>query len=229
MTHSDWEFYRVEKVFIEVSQFMPPTGAGHIPLSADISAKKKVVNSQNTDNECFRWAILSALHPAPHHPERIAQYKQYYDTLHFKDIEFPVQADEIVLQRFERQNPSIALCISEWKGKLSPVYVTDKEIAEGRQMIDLLLISDGEKQHYCWIKNMSRLVNGRSKNTHATLICRWCISHFTHLKSEHDKHMAMCRGIKHSSQADRMPTPKRVKTYLSSRTGSIACRSHITS
>ena len=129
---SGWEFYRVEKVFIEVTQFMPPTGAGHIPLTADLSAKKGVVNPQNTDNECFRWAILSALHPAPHHPERIAQYWQYYDTLYFKDIEFPIQADEIVLQRFERQNPSIALCISEWKGKLSPVYVTDKEIAEGR-------------------------------------------------------------------------------------------------
>src|SRR5436305_13772450 len=84
-------------------------------------------------------------------------------SLNFKDIEFPVQADEIVLQRFERQNPSIALCISEWKGKLSPVYVTDKEIAEGRQMIDLLLISDEEKQHYCWIKNMSQLVSQRTK------------------------------------------------------------------
>ena len=76
-------------------------------------------------------------------------------------------------------------------------------------MIDLLLISDEEKQHYCWIKNMSWLVSQRTKNHSATLICRWCISHFTHLKSEHDKHMAMCRGIKHSPQADRMPNPKK--------------------
>ena len=82
-------------------------------------------------------------------PQRIAQYQKHYDTFNFKDIKFPVQADEIVLQRFEHQNPSIALCITEWKGKLSPVYVTDKEIAEGRQMIDLLLISNGERQHYC--------------------------------------------------------------------------------
>ena len=177
---------------------MSPTGAGYIFLSADLSAKKEVVNPQNKDNECFRWAILSALHPVEKDPQRISKYQQYYDTFNFKDIEFPVQTDEIVLQRFEHQNPSIALCISEWKGKLSSVYVTDKEIAEGRQMINLLLISDEEKQHYCWIKNMSRLVNGCSKNTHTTLICRWCIFHFTHLQSKHDKHMAMCRGIKHS-------------------------------
>src|SRR3989440_8414851 len=89
-------------------------------------------------------------------PQRIAQYQKYYDTLHFKDIEFPVQADEIVLQRFEHQNPSIALCISEWKGKFSPVFVTDKEIAEGRQLIDLFQISVGENKNNCWLKNMSR-------------------------------------------------------------------------
>ena len=131
---SGWEFYRVEKVFIEVTQFMPPTGAGYnISLSADLSAKKGVVNPQNKDNECFRWAILSAFHPVEKNSQRISKYQQYYDTLNFKDIEFPVQADEIVLQRFKRQNPSIALCISEWKGKLSPVYVTDKEsLKEGK-------------------------------------------------------------------------------------------------
>ena len=43
---SDWEFYRVEKVFIEVTKFMPSTGVGHIPLSADLSAKKGVVTTE---------------------------------------------------------------------------------------------------------------------------------------------------------------------------------------
>ena len=38
---SGWEFYRVEKVFIEVTQFMPPTGAGYISLSADYLQRKE--------------------------------------------------------------------------------------------------------------------------------------------------------------------------------------------
>src|SRR5206468_2027681 len=50
---SGWEFYQVEKVFIEVIQFILPTGAGYIFLSADLSAKKGVVNPQNKDNKCF--------------------------------------------------------------------------------------------------------------------------------------------------------------------------------
>ena len=55
-----WEFYQVEKVFIEVTQFMPPTGAGHIPLSADLSAKKGVVN--------HRIRIMNALNGQSYQP-----------------------------------------------------------------------------------------------------------------------------------------------------------------
>ena len=207
---SGWEFYRVEQIFIEITQFQPPTGAGHIPLPKDLASKKGVVNPANNDSKCFQWAILMALHPVEKNAERIAQYQKYEKELNFKNIEFPVQADEIVLRRFERQNPTIALCISEWRDhRLSPIYVTDKEIAEGRKMIDLVLISNEEKQHYCWIKNMSRLVAQRTKNCNKTLICKWCLSHYTTNQEIHNSHIAICRGIKKTPQADRMPSEKK--------------------
>ncbi|GET66267.1 hypothetical protein RIR_jg37682.t5 [Rhizophagus irregularis DAOM 181602=DAOM 197198] len=186
---SGWEFYRVEKIFIEISQFQPPTGAGHIPLPKDLATKKGVVNPANDDDKCFQWAILAALHPVS---------------------KFPVQADEVILRRFERQNPTIALCICEWRDhRLCPIYVTDRDDAKGRKIIDLVLISNGEKQHYCWIKNMSRLVNKRTKDGHATFVCRWCISHFTHQQEINDKYVAICRGLKKTPQADRMPSVKK--------------------
>ncbi|GET55768.1 uncharacterized protein LOC110251886 [Rhizophagus irregularis DAOM 181602=DAOM 197198] len=207
---SGWEFYRVEKIFIEISQFQPPTGAGHIPLPKDLATKKGVVNPANDDDKCFQWAILAALHPVEKNAERISKYKEYVNELNFEGIEFPVQADEVILRRFERQNPTIALCICEWRDHhLCPIYVTDRDDAEGRKIIDLVLISNGEKQHYCWIKNMSRLVNKRTKDGHATFVCRWCISHFTHQQEIHDKHVAICRGLKKTPQADRMPSVKK--------------------
>ncbi|GET51323.1 uncharacterized protein LOC114537920 [Rhizophagus irregularis DAOM 181602=DAOM 197198] len=207
---SGWEFYRVEKIFIEISQFQPPTGAGHIPLPKDLATKKGVVNPANDDDKCFQWAILAALHPVEKNAERISKYKEYVNELNFEGIEFPVQADEVILRRFERQNPTIALCICEWHDHhLCPIYVTDRDDAEGCKIIDLVLISNGEKQHYCWIKNMSRLVNKRTKDGHATFVCRWCISHFTHQQEIHDKHVAICRGLKKTPQADRMPSVKK--------------------
>ncbi|PKY32756.1 hypothetical protein RhiirB3_451167 [Rhizophagus irregularis] len=141
---------------------------------------------------------------------RLGSIKEYVNELNFEGIEFPVQADEVILRRFERQNPTIALCICEWRDhRLCPIYVTDRDDAEGRKIIDLVLISNGEKQHYCWIKNMSRLVNKRTKDGHATFVCRWCISHFTHQQEIHDKHVAICRGLKKTPQADRMPSVKK--------------------
>ncbi|CAB4437492.1 unnamed protein product [Rhizophagus irregularis] len=172
--------------------------------------KKGVVNPANDDDKCFQWAILAALHPVEKNAQRISKYKEYVNELNFEDIKFPVQADEVILRRFERQNPTIALCICEWRDhRLCPIYVTDRDDAEGRKIIDLVLISNGEKQHYCWIKNMSRLVNKRTKDGHATFVCRWCISHFTHQQEIHDKHVAICRGLKKTPQADRMPSVKK--------------------
>jgi hypothetical protein len=148
---SGWDFYRLEKIFIEVTQFQPPTGAGHIPLPKDLAMKKGVVKPANDNDKCFQWAILAALYPIGKNAKRIMQYnKKYEKELNFENISFPVQVDEIILRRFERQNPTIALCICEWRDhQLSPIYVTDREVAEGRKMIDLILISNGKWQHYC--------------------------------------------------------------------------------
>jgi hypothetical protein len=111
---SGWEFYRVEKIFIEVTQFQPPTGASYIKLLKDFATKKGAINFANDDDKCFQWAILAALHSVEKNAERIMQYKKYEAELNFENISFPVQADEIILRRFERQNPTIALCICEW-------------------------------------------------------------------------------------------------------------------
>jgi hypothetical protein len=53
---------------------------------------------------------------------------------------------------------------------------------------------------------MSWLVAQCTKNHQKSLICRWCISHFTHQQEIHDKHVKMCRGLKKTPQANRMPS-----------------------
>ena len=36
-------------------------GGTHLPLPNFIEAKRVVINPQNRDNECFKWAVLAAL------------------------------------------------------------------------------------------------------------------------------------------------------------------------
>lgn len=44
----------------------------------------------------------------------------------------------------------------------------------------LLLDSDGsDRRHYVWVKNLSRLVSGRSRHDHKTHVCLSCLQPFT--------------------------------------------------
>ena len=57
-----------------------------------------MINIQNTDdNECFRWCLVSYLHPTYHNPRRIIKVvKLYGDKLDFKDIKFPVKLETLI-------------------------------------------------------------------------------------------------------------------------------------
>jgi hypothetical protein len=63
--------------------------------------KKGVVNSANNDDKYFQWVILAALHLAKDYVDRISNYKRYESELNLENISFLVQADEIILKRFE--------------------------------------------------------------------------------------------------------------------------------
>jgi len=59
--------------------------------------------------------------------------------------------------------------------------------------INLLLISNEEKQHYCVIMNMSRLLASQtSKTDHAREFCMRCLNGFPSTESL-DKHIDYCK------------------------------------
>ncbi|VDI46426.1 Hypothetical predicted protein [Mytilus galloprovincialis] len=75
---SGWTFGHIEKLEIHLNKFKPLKGSSYIALPKPLGQKKAIINVQNTDQECLRWAILSALH----HEEvdnnctkRVGQYK----------------------------------------------------------------------------------------------------------------------------------------------------------
>ena len=76
-------------------------GSSYVDLPAHIRNKTACINVQNHDNMCFKWAILSALHPA-RASWRVTEYRRYEDELNFAGIEFPVTPNGI--SKFEAQN-----------------------------------------------------------------------------------------------------------------------------
>jgi len=166
---------------LHICQYRPLTPAGsYIECPKFIQSKRAVVNVVNTDQKCFLWSILAAIHPATDNSSKLYNYEEYEHTLNLDGISFPVRLDQIRI--FERNNPHISVNCYEYKVQEShaviPIYLTKYRARQ--KHIDLLLLSENDRSHYCWIKNMSRLVAHRSKNHRKTFVCPHCIRPFTY-------------------------------------------------
>lgn len=102
----------------------PYEDTSFIPLPIRLRAKKAVVNVQNSDQKCFQWAILSALHPSTHHVERVSKYVKYADELDFTGLDFPMQLKNISI--YENQNDITVNVFGYEKGSVYPLHLTKK-------------------------------------------------------------------------------------------------------
>ena len=90
------------------------------------------------------------------------------------------------IPRFERQNDcTISVYGYEEKydneDKKWDHYVYPLKVAREMKTkhVDMLMLSDGEKTHYCWIKNFSKLLHGQYTQWHGELAyCRFCCHGF---------------------------------------------------
>ena len=172
---SNWRFERVLSLDIHFTDFIPLRGSTFIPLPKKIRDKKAVINMKNDDGQCFKWSVTRSLNPVEKNSERITkELKDQSERLDWSGLKFPVKLDQIVI--FEKFNPSISINVFGFEGDVYPLRLSK---TKSEQIVNLLLISDGEKQHYCLIKSLSRLLSSQmSKHDHANSFCLNCLNHF---------------------------------------------------
>ena len=155
-------------LFINFHRLVLTRGSSYIELPRWIKSKKAVINPQNKDEECFKWAVIEALHheEIKHHPERISLLRSYEKQYNWKGLEFPVSIKKI--DKFEKNNPGIAVNVLFSKKKSQNIYTVrrSKHNMECKKQVNLLMVEDGGKRHYTAIKNIPRLLsklNGRTR------------------------------------------------------------------
>ena len=103
-------------------------GSSYTELPVWIKSKKAVINPQNKDEECCKWAVIEALHheDIKHHPERISLLRSYENQYNWKGLEFPVSIKKI--DKFEKDNPGIAVSVlfSNKKSPKKNIYTVRK-------------------------------------------------------------------------------------------------------
>ena len=173
---SNWRFQRVLSLDVHFTDFQPLRGSTFLPLPRKIATKKAVINMKNDDDQCFKWSVTRSLNPVDVHPERITkEVKEQSERLDWSGLKFPVKLDHIVI--FEKFNPSISINVFGLEDRV--VYPLRLSKSKSEQTINLLLISDGEKQHYCLIKSLSRLLSSQvSGHKESNSFCLNCLNHF---------------------------------------------------
>ena len=130
-------------------------GNSYIPLPPILAHTKAIINVKNNDDQCFKWAISRAINPTDVHPERkTTLLRKPADQLDWNGIEFPVAVEERCIRRFEINN-NISVNIFGYEHVIYPLYLSKHHSTDN--IVDLLLISDGDKSHYCCIKKFNRL------------------------------------------------------------------------
>ena len=186
---SGWQFDRVEHLDININPYNPLSASSYIELPGNLAEKKAIINVKNeNDNECFKWAVTSAVFPAKEHGERLSkQMRKDSEKFDWTGIEFPVSLKQI--DKFEKQN-NYAINVFGYEGVVYPLRISKKK----DQVINLLLIANEETNHFCWIKNMSRLLSsGINNHQHKRHFCYRCLNSFKSEKSL-NKHTEYCQN-----------------------------------
>ncbi|VVC35251.1 Zinc finger C2H2-type, partial [Cinara cedri] len=103
---SGFSLQSIDGVLLGVYKYTPMEGYSYIPLPTDIMNKRAIIDPQNNDEKCFKWAIL-AKHVTDIHRERVNEkYTEHGDKYDFGGISFPTPLIDI--KKFEKNNSNIS-------------------------------------------------------------------------------------------------------------------------
>ena len=121
-------------------------------------------------------------------PQRLnSEMRKNSERLNWQGIDFPTPLTQIA--RFEKQNP-YSINVFGWNG--ASVYPLRISEHANEQCINLILLSNNENQHYCWVKNMSALTASQmNKHKGKRYFCMYCCNSLPTEKSL-QKHIEYC-------------------------------------
>lgn len=199
---SDWVLESINYLNININRLELIGGSSYIELPDHIKNKKAIINVKNEDQRCFLYTIASYIINAKDNPHRPSIYNNLTNNLEKclnKKINFPVKHNENEFKKIIKliNNSNILdykISIGVYnliKKKIYPSYIP-KEICD--KHIDILFFTKRNKSHYCWIKNLSKLiVNQYNKDEHKIYICRKCFTKKTTIEKLKE-HILYCNS-----------------------------------
>lgn len=184
---SNWTLNRIIRLELNINKYNPLRGSSYVKLPNYLKSKKAIINIKNTDNKCFLWSLLSALHYVEKNACRVSKYKQWekeFDN-ELKGIDFPVKLEDI--QKFEKKTKNVS--INVYMCEKNSISILHKTKNKKDFHIHLLYFEN----HYCWIKDLWKLVGNQiTKHDHKQFLCDTCLCAHYKTQNELNEHQIYC-------------------------------------
>ncbi|CAI6345335.1 unnamed protein product [Macrosiphum euphorbiae] len=182
--YSGFSLSCIDGLLLGVYEYTPMGGSSYLPLPESILNRNDVINPQNIDRQCFKWAIL-AKHVLCDRARVGTNYSSEEHRYDFSALSTPTPVCEIKV--FEKSNPGtivnvygVRKCVknknknNKKSSTQSVAYPLRIAAEEKEDHFDLLLITGkDDKNHYAFISNFSRLASSQKNNhQHRLFYCK---------------------------------------------------------
>lgn len=169
----------------------------YLALPKPISDTHAVVNIKNNDHASFYWSILAQMVPQKNHPECVFNYPHYGQILNTSGMEFPMKMSDIPI--FEKNNNiSINVFGLDKKYQIIGPYHHTRERKLNHFNL-LYLIGENGRGHFCWIKNLSKLILKQFSKTkkQKKYLCDGCLTPFGNINARNLHQVKTCKKVKY--------------------------------
>ena len=172
MKESGWRFDKINSMTVHFYKTGELNGSNYVETPLRSNA---IFIMENNDKYGFIWSKLASLHPCNNnHPNRVSNYKQYFNELNFNGFDCNgFKCSDV--QKFNEINNLFInifdLCFyqdqNKWRHKLIPIEVSKNE----SDRVNLAIY----KNHSVLIEKL----NVFSGDHHQVFICRSCLNSYT--------------------------------------------------
>lgn len=197
---SGWTISSIDEHYLNVVAYEPLRGNSYIPFTKELrNGKKGLINIKNNDDQSFRRCHVRLLNPQEKNPQRIKKTdREMVQKLNYQGIEFPVSVKDYT--KIEAQNNINVNVVGYEDKQFYPIFVSKQH---NTNELNLLLITEEEKQHYVFIADFNRMMFPKTKHKKRKYLCMHCLQCFS-TKEILTKHKENCIFI-NGEQAIMMP------------------------
>ena len=193
---SGWVFNHVMNTTLFIDNYKPIKGSSYIELPKWIADKKCCINIKNDEASvkklrrkiddlnirCFELCLaLGLMENKPKNADQVSHYK--LDNINIpNNVEYPICIKQIKAYEDVNNCAINVYGVEEDSKYIIPIRISNHNYDNDIKIVNMLIISNNNGQHYVYIKNIEKLIHKQITKNHENskfFLCYKCLSHFT--------------------------------------------------